>query len=122
MDHLPDDARLRARPPDGAPRLRPSSSTTASPPCAAGSTTTLNGGWFAQVGADGPTVTDKTAYEHAFVVLAGASATAAGRPGGRELLDDAVAVLLEHFWDDEFGMVVEQWDRGVVRRSTATAA
>ncbi len=71
----------------------------------------LNGGWFAQVGADGPTVTDKTAYEHAFVVLAGASATAAGRPGGRELLADAVAVLLEHFWDDEFGMVVEQWDR-----------
>jgi sulfoquinovose isomerase len=69
-----------------------------------------HGGWFAQVGAEGPTVSDKTAYEHAFVVLAGASATSAGRPGGRELLDDAVAVLLEHFWDDEFGMVREQWD------------
>ena len=44
------------------------------------------------------------------MVLAAASATAAGRPGGRELLDDALGVLLEHFWDDEFGMVVEQWD------------
>ena len=43
-------------------------------------------------------------------MLAAASATAAGRPGGRELLDEALGVLLEHFWDDEFGMVVEQWD------------
>ncbi len=69
-----------------------------------------HGGWFAQVGSSGPTVSDKTAYEHAFVVLAAASATVAGRPGGRELLDDAISVLLEHFWDDEFGMVVEKWD------------
>ncbi|QWZ08287.1 AGE family epimerase/isomerase [Nocardioides panacis] len=70
----------------------------------------VHGGWYAKVGPDGPTTTDKTAYEHAFVVLAGASAAAAGRPGGAELLDDALGVLLEHFWDDEFGMVVEQWD------------
>ena len=69
-----------------------------------------HGGWYAKVGADGPTTTDKTAYEHAFVVLAATSATAAGRPGGRELLDDALTVLLDHFWDDDFGMVVEQWD------------
>jgi mannose/cellobiose epimerase-like protein (N-acyl-D-glucosamine 2-epimerase family) len=69
-----------------------------------------HGGWYAKVGPDGPTSTDKTAYEHAFVVLAAATATAAGRPGGRELLDDALGVLLGHFWDDEFGMVVEQWD------------
>ncbi len=71
-----------------------------------------HGGWFARVQDDGPSTTDKTAYEHAFVVLAGASATAAGRPGGRELLDDALAVLDDHFWDDEHAMVVEQWDRG----------
>jgi mannose/cellobiose epimerase-like protein (N-acyl-D-glucosamine 2-epimerase family) len=70
----------------------------------------VHGGWFAQVGADGPTVTDKTAYEHAFVVLAGAAASAAGRPGGTDLLHEALRVLLEHFWDDEHGMVVEQWD------------
>lgn len=70
----------------------------------------VHGGWYAKVGPDGPVTSDKTAYEHAFVVLAAASATAAGRPGGRELLDDALGVLFEHFWDDEFGMVVEQWD------------
>ncbi len=71
-----------------------------------------HGGWFAKSGPTGPVTTDKTAYEHAFVVLAAASATAAGRPGGRELLDEALDVLLGRFWDDEHGMVVEQWDRG----------
>jgi sulfoquinovose isomerase len=65
--------------------------------------------------ADGPTVTGKTAYEHAFVVLAAASATAAGRPGGRALLDDALEVLLDPFWDDQHGMVVEEWDEGFTR-------
>jgi sulfoquinovose isomerase len=56
-----------------------------------------HGGWYAKSGSDGPVTTSKTAYEHAFVVLAGASATAAGRPGGRELLDEALRVLDEHF-------------------------
>ncbi|MGZ4493545.1 MAG: AGE family epimerase/isomerase, partial [Nocardioides sp.] len=70
----------------------------------------VNGGWYAAVDADGPVTTDKAAYEHAFVVVAAASATAAGRPGGRELLDEALRVLDSHFWDDESGMVVEQWD------------
>ncbi len=68
------------------------------------------GGWFKAVGAEGPAVRDKAAYEHAFVVLAAASATCAGRVGARALLDEALQVLLGHFWDDEHGMVVEQWD------------
>ena len=69
-----------------------------------------HGGWWPAVGPEGPDARVKEAYGHAFVVLAGASATAAGRPGARALLDEAVAVLLEHFWDDEAGMVVEEWD------------
>lgn len=69
-----------------------------------------NSGWYASVAADGPTSRDKTAYEHAFVVLAASSATCAGRPGAADLLDSALSVLLEKFWDDEHGMVVEQWD------------
>lgn len=69
-----------------------------------------HGGWYATVGADGPTARDKTAYEHAFVLLAGASATAVGHPDGPQLLQAALEVFLEHFWDDEHGMVVEQWD------------
>lgn len=67
-------------------------------------------GWYAGVGEQGPVTTAKTAYEHAFVVLAGASATVAGRPGGEELLAEALRVLDEHFWDERHGMVVEEWD------------
>lgn len=70
-----------------------------------------HGGWFAEVARDGvPVTTTKAAYPHAFVVLATASATAAGRPGARALLDAALAASAGHFWDDEAGMVVEEWD------------
>jgi mannose/cellobiose epimerase-like protein (N-acyl-D-glucosamine 2-epimerase family) len=70
----------------------------------------VNGGWYAGVDANGPVSRDKTAYEHAFVVLAATSASCAGRPGADELLADALSVMLDRFWDDEHGMVVEQWD------------
>src|SRR6478735_10995936 len=70
----------------------------------------VHGGWYARVAADGPVARDKTAYEHAFVVLAASSATAAGRPGGAELLTEALEVFDRHFWDTEAGMAVEQWD------------
>lgn len=71
-----------------------------------------HGGWFAEVDPDGtPREASKAAYPHAFVVLAAASATAAGRPGARALLDEALAVQEQRFWDDAAGMVVEEWDR-----------
>ena len=73
------------------------------------------GGWYAGLTADGAPVTTKSAYEHAFVVLAAASATAAGRPGAEELLTDALEVLDRNFWDDEHGMLVEEWDRPFTR-------
>ena len=45
---------------------------------------------------DGRPVDDsKQAYAHAFVVLAASSATAAGRPGAKQLLDEALASLDE---------------------------
>ncbi|MGI8646225.1 MAG: AGE family epimerase/isomerase [Nocardioides sp.] len=69
-----------------------------------------HGGWYAAVDADGPTGLEKSAYPHAFVVLAAASATCAGRPGATELLHEALEVLLNRFWDDEHDMVVEEWD------------
>lgn len=69
-----------------------------------------HGGWYAQVGPDGPIDSRKMAYAHAFVVLATSSAAAAGRPGAREALDEALAVSLERFWDEDAGMVVESWD------------
>lgn len=69
-----------------------------------------NGGWYAAVDADGPTSRAKSAYPHAFVVLAASSAVCAGRPGAEELLAEALDVLLTRFWDEEHRMVVEEWD------------
>jgi mannose/cellobiose epimerase-like protein (N-acyl-D-glucosamine 2-epimerase family) len=73
------------------------------------------GGWLRGLAADGTPSTEKTAYEHAFVVLAAASATSAGRPGAGDLLEDALAVLDRHFWDEPHGMLVEEWDRAFTR-------
>jgi sulfoquinovose isomerase len=64
------------------------------------------GGWFSEVGASG-----KEAYSHSFVLLAAASATMAGRPGGRPLLDEIVEIVERHFWSEEEGACVEAWDR-----------
>jgi mannose/cellobiose epimerase-like protein (N-acyl-D-glucosamine 2-epimerase family) len=54
---------------------------------------------------------------HAFVVLAGATATTVGAEGGRALLDDALDVWQTRFWDDAAGMAVEEWDAGWTRLS-----
>jgi mannose/cellobiose epimerase-like protein (N-acyl-D-glucosamine 2-epimerase family) len=70
-----------------------------------------HGGWHAATG-DGAEATAKTAYVHAFVLLAGATATTARVPGGRELLADALEVWQHRFWDDAAGMAVEEWDAG----------
>jgi sulfoquinovose isomerase len=69
----------------------------------------VNGGWYAAVSSEGPVERSKTAYPHAFVVIAASSAAAAGHPGGAALLESAVSVLVDRFWDDEHGMVVEEW-------------
>jgi sulfoquinovose isomerase len=71
-----------------------------------------HGGWFAAVDVTGPVETAKQAYGHAFVVLAAASATAAGTTGAADLLADALDVLDRRFWDESHGMAVEEWDRG----------
>lgn len=72
----------------------------------------VHGGWFDALAPDGAVAADpaKRAYPHAFVALAAASATAAGVPGARPLLDEAVAVLERHFLDAD-GRVVEAYDR-----------
>jgi mannose/cellobiose epimerase-like protein (N-acyl-D-glucosamine 2-epimerase family) len=52
----------------------------------------------------------KMAYGHAFVLLAGATATAAGRPGANELMADAATVLHEHFWSEAHGLHVDEYN------------
>ncbi len=68
-------------------------------------------GWYAAVGDSGPVDDTKQAYGHAFVVLAGSSATAAGVRGGDELLEASLAVSDLRFWDDVSGLSLEEWDR-----------
>ncbi|WP_221585527.1 AGE family epimerase/isomerase [Microbacterium sp. G2-8] len=70
----------------------------------------VNGGWFAEVNADGPVDTSKPGYAHCFVLLGAASASAAGRPGARELLDRAIELFERRFWDDENQISLESWD------------
>jgi sulfoquinovose isomerase len=72
----------------------------------------VHGGWYDALAPDGVGIADagKRAYPHAFVALAAASATAAGVPGARALLEEAVEVLETHFIDSD-GRVVEAYDR-----------
>jgi sulfoquinovose isomerase len=70
-----------------------------------------HGGWFTEVGAAGPIHTRKEAYSHAFVLLAAASATMAGRPDGRPLLDQIIGIVERRFWSEEEGACIEAWDR-----------
>lgn len=69
-----------------------------------------NGGWYAAIDENGPVDTSKQGYQHFFVVLGAASAVAAGRPGARELLDDALAVIEERFWSEDEQICLEAWD------------
>lgn len=73
---------------------------------------TANGGWFREAPAEarGEGGDRKEAYAHAFVLLAAASATAAGRDGARELLDEAIGVVEAHFWSEAEGRSLESWD------------
>jgi len=69
-----------------------------------------NGGWFTAVGTDGAYPDEKSAYAHAFVVLAASSAARAGLPGASDLLAEALEVLEDKFWDEQAGKLVDTWD------------
>jgi mannose/cellobiose epimerase-like protein (N-acyl-D-glucosamine 2-epimerase family) len=69
-----------------------------------------HGGWYPEVDSGGPARTQKEFYQHAFVVLAAASAHVAQHPNAGELLTDALQVVDQRFWSEADGMVVETWD------------
>lgn len=69
-----------------------------------------NGGWVTSISADGEVDGTKAAYTTAFVLLAGATATVAGRPAGPALLDEAHEVLESRFLTER-GLYAERWDR-----------
>src|SRR4029453_9207944 len=65
-----------------------------------------HGGWRASTDED-----QKGAYVQALGVRAGCGGKAAGVERGRELLAQALDVWQARFWDDDAGLVVEEWDR-----------
>jgi len=69
------------------------------------------GGWYASLAPDGTPDTTKSAYAHAFVVLAASTATVAGVDGAPTLLEDALAVLDARFWEPAAGLHADEWDR-----------
>jgi len=69
------------------------------------------GGWYTSVDWDGTIDDSKAAYPHAFVILAASSAAAAGSVPARDLLKEALNTSTAHFWDEEYSMAVEEWDR-----------
>ncbi len=71
-----------------------------------------HGGWFRSVDATGRPVDDaKACYEHAFVLLASSSATAAQVPGADELFARASEVVTRRFWRAQEQGSVERYDR-----------
>ena len=78
----------------------------------------VSGGWFSSIestpdeNGNGTPVNDrKEAYAQAFVILAAASALAAGNEDAAELLEEALAQQNQHWYEPETGLVVESWDR-----------
>ncbi|WP_017555699.1 AGE family epimerase/isomerase [Nocardiopsis baichengensis] len=67
-----------------------------------------HGGWYSS---SAPGDGAKAGYEHAFVVLAASSAAQARRPGGAELLDEALETVERRFFHAVEGLCVEGWDR-----------
>ncbi len=70
-----------------------------------------SGGYYWSVGYEGPTDSTKQAYGHAFVLLAASSAKVAGHPDAERLLADVSTVIQEHFWEERYGAVAEEFTR-----------
>ncbi len=70
----------------------------------------VHGGWYAELQDGRPSRAGKEAYSFAFVVLALASALAAGRPGAGEGLAKVLGLVERHFWREAEGACCEAYD------------
>lgn len=69
------------------------------------------GGWFEAIDEFGVVDSTKNAYPHAFVILAASAAAIAGYELGKKILDDALHLFEERFWDEGVGQARESWNR-----------
>jgi mannose/cellobiose epimerase-like protein (N-acyl-D-glucosamine 2-epimerase family) len=70
-----------------------------------------NGGFFWSTQGASALDNRKLAYGHVFVLLAAASATAAGHPDASKLLDEIDHILDQYFWDEDRGLFKEEWSQ-----------
>lgn len=70
----------------------------------------VNGGWYAGLTANNEILPTKQCYAHAFVILAASSGVLAGRPGAKELLQEAVELYDLRFWNEEEGLSCDTWN------------
>lgn len=70
----------------------------------------VNGGWYPGITSAGKVLPNKQCYAHAFVILAATSASLTGREGASELLEEALTLYDERFWDDEEGLACDTWN------------
>lgn len=68
------------------------------------------GGWYPGITSAGTVLPNKQCYAHAFVILAATSASLTGREGATELLEEALTLYDERFWDDEEGLACDTWN------------
>ncbi len=67
-------------------------------------------GWFHRLDAAGhPDRSEKSCYDHAFVLLGTSSAVLAGLDGAEDLLAAASTVFLDRFWDEDAGRCRDAW-------------
>ncbi len=69
-----------------------------------------NGGWYAGITAKGTPIPEKQCYTHAFVILAACSGVLTGCRNADRLLEEALRVFDQYFWDDDTGLATDQWD------------
>lgn len=69
-----------------------------------------NGGFYVGVTPKGEILPGKQCYAHAFVILAASSAIQAGRDGAKELLEEALEIFEDKFWDDSEGLSFDTWN------------
>lgn len=70
----------------------------------------VNGGWYPGIHPDGSIIADKQCYAHAFVILAASSAMLAGTAGAEELLEEALDLFEDKFWNEKEGLACDTWN------------
>lgn len=68
------------------------------------------GGWYAGLTTDDTVLPNKQCYAHAFVILAASSAYLAGCETAEKLLEEALRLYDERFWNEEEGLSCDTWN------------